>query len=1034
MIEIGQRVGAFEIVERLGAGGMGEVFRARDTTLGREVAIKVVAQQAGHADRLDRLRREARVLASLNHPGIAAIYGLEQLDGVPLLILELIDGPTMAERLKTAPLALADALEAARSTADALAFAHRKGIVHRDLKPANIKYGADGRVKLLDFGLAKFMADSDQASADEATAQLTADGAVFGTAPYMSPEQARGGTVDRKTDIWAFGCVLFEMLTGKRAFPSIAAVFESEPEWSALPAATPPAVRSLIKRCVQKDAARRPSDLADAVSVLTSTLHDARLGTRPSSPTGLRWAGAALLAAVVMGSVLLWRSGDQAGPAAGMAVERAATAIPLRRSIAALDLSNLSRRPDRAWISTALRELIGAELWSGNELRVISGEGVSQMRIDLELPASEAFTIDTLTRIRENLGADLVVAGSFVATGDRLQVSVRVQDSRTGDTVAQVSETGAVADVIALGQAVGGQLRQSLGLSAVGHDSGSAASLPPGRAGQLYAEGLERARTYDLLGARRLFEQALGEAADLPLVRMAYAQSLSALGYEAAARQEAQRAVAGAAGLPPLQRQRLDGQFRILTNDWPGAIDVYGAALKAQPDDLEAGLTLARAQWRAGRIVEGVATVEALRRHGPPFHDDPQLDLLESNLRQAMGEHNVSVELAQRAAVRARARGARFLLASAQATESRTLILLGDYQGAIEAGREAQRQYEAAGNRSGVADALGTVAIAMFYLADYDGERRLHEQELSVARDIGARRQESRALGNLAMVDSLTGRLASALARERETEAIRRELGDERNLPSSLHNIAELYQSMADLDRAEQSYREGAALAVTTSATTTGYFLLTGLGDVAAARGNLAEARKFYEEATAGRTAAGEKAYAAASQLALATALVAAGQGAEAATLARTAAEVFRSVKDPAREGWALGFLAAAELQQGRHDQAQAAIDLGRPLIERATYLRAILTFAMNEARVLMAAGDTAAAQKAAVLLRGALDQAIKGGYVNRQLELRLVLGEAELLDPATRTAGLARLRALAADARSRKYAVIADRATALLF
>ena len=245
----GRRLGAYQVQARIGVGGMGEVYRARDTKFGRDVAIKILPRHfTSDPDRLARFEREARVLASLNHPHIGAIYGFEDADGVRALVLELVEGETLADRIARGPIPLNDALTIARQIADALDAAHEKGIVHRDLKPANIKITPDGIVKVLDFGLAK-AASGDAATADltqspTVTVGGTREGVILGTAAYMSPEQARGQTVDKRTDIWAFGCVLYEMLTGRAAFArdtltdTLAAVVEGRPNWSLL-SATP---------------------------------------------------------------------------------------------------------------------------------------------------------------------------------------------------------------------------------------------------------------------------------------------------------------------------------------------------------------------------------------------------------------------------------------------------------------------------------------------------------------------------------------------------------------------------------------------------------------------------------------------------------------------------------------------------------------------------------------------------------------------------------------------------------------------------
>lgn len=289
LLTTGDRVGRYEITAVLGAGGMGEVYRARDPKLHRDVAVKVLAGSGSpDPERLARFEREARILASLSHPHIGHIYEVEEADGFPALILEIVEGETLAERLAEAAPArtrmpLREALTIARQIADALGAAHEKGIIHRDLKPSNIKIAPDGTVRVIDFGIAKALA-SPAADAEAGTLTMTAEGtegSILGTLGYMSPEQARGRPVDARTDIWAFGCVLFEMLAGCRAFDgatpwdTVAAILEREPDWNALAPATPPRVRDLLRRCLEKDPRRRLHAIADARIELEDAATDA---------------------------------------------------------------------------------------------------------------------------------------------------------------------------------------------------------------------------------------------------------------------------------------------------------------------------------------------------------------------------------------------------------------------------------------------------------------------------------------------------------------------------------------------------------------------------------------------------------------------------------------------------------------------------------------------------------------------------------------------------------------------------------------
>jgi serine/threonine-protein kinase len=335
---VGQRLGSYTLRSLLGVGGMGEVYRAHDATLGREVAIKVLPPAfTSDPQRRARFEREARLLATLNHPNIGAIYGLEEVGGVRALVLELVEGETLAERIAgggraagaNAPgLPLAEARPLARQIAEALDAAHEKGIVHRDLKPANIKITPDGAVKVLDFGLAK------PARPDRSRPDLTEsrDGVILGTAAYLSPEQARGHSVDKRGDIWAFGCVLYEMLTGRLAFAgdtasdTIAKILEREPDWSALPASTPVAIRRLLHRCLAKDPRQRFRDIGD-VRIEIEAIDEAPTGVSGAAPSAssvktrtarLPWVAVGALAFGLVLALTLWAPWRPAPP--GMAM------------------------------------------------------------------------------------------------------------------------------------------------------------------------------------------------------------------------------------------------------------------------------------------------------------------------------------------------------------------------------------------------------------------------------------------------------------------------------------------------------------------------------------------------------------------------------------------------------------------------------------------------------------------------------------------------------------------------------------------
>src|SRR6516165_8374193 len=313
-----QAIAHYRITSKLGEGGMGEVWRATDTKLGRDVAIKVLPEAfAGDPDRMARFTREAQMLASLNHPNIAVIYGVEER----ALVMELVEGLTLAERIAQGTIPLEEALSIAKQIAEALEYAHERSIIHRDLKPANIKITPEARVKVLDFGLAKALSNEavagDPSSSPTLTMHGTVAGVIMGTAAYMSPEQARGAAVDKRSDIWSFGVVLYEMLTGRHLFrgetlsDTLAEVLKTDPDWSALPDKTPEAIRKLLRRCLERDRKRRLRDIGDAVMEIDEAQAEpeANAVTAASTPV-LRlfpWIAAMVLLALALPAVWLLR-------------------------------------------------------------------------------------------------------------------------------------------------------------------------------------------------------------------------------------------------------------------------------------------------------------------------------------------------------------------------------------------------------------------------------------------------------------------------------------------------------------------------------------------------------------------------------------------------------------------------------------------------------------------------------------------------------------------------------------------------------
>jgi serine/threonine protein kinase/Tol biopolymer transport system component len=346
LLNAGSKLGPYEITGAIGAGGMGEVYQAHDTKLGRDVAIKILPEAFAHdPERLSRFQREAKMLAALNHPNIATIYGLEQSNGTNYLVMELVSGETLAERVKRdGAVPIEEALAICKQIAEALEAAHEKGIIHRDLKPANVKVTPEGKVKVLDFGLAKaFEGDAVSSNPSESptlSRAATMQGVILGTAAYMSPEQARGKAVDKRTDIWAFGCVLYELLCGRPAFEGediteiLAAVVKTEPDWNRLPESTPPALRTLLRRCLRKDMRQRFHDTADVRIEIEEAL-TVQATLAPAVPKVRnaaiwRWALLSGITCLLVGSIVtgtvVWKAKPDMTP---QPVSRLAVELPI---------------------------------------------------------------------------------------------------------------------------------------------------------------------------------------------------------------------------------------------------------------------------------------------------------------------------------------------------------------------------------------------------------------------------------------------------------------------------------------------------------------------------------------------------------------------------------------------------------------------------------------------------------------------------------------------------------------------------------
>ena len=423
----GERVGAYEILMQIGAGGMGEVYRATDTKLRRDVAIKVLPHRlADSPELLARFEREARMLASLNHPNIATLYGLEQAGTTRYLVMELVAGDTLAERIARGPVPLKETLAICRQLGEGLEAAHKKGITHRDVKPANIKVTPEGRVKILDFGLAKSLEIErlDSLDMSTVTAGPTREGQVLGTPAYMSPEQVRGKPVDQRGDIWAFGCVLYELLSGRRAFrgetmnDTLAKVLEREPDWSSLPSSTPPPIQQLLRRCLQKETSSRYPAITEITSEIDELVRSLNV---------IQGQGEDLL-----------RSGKNI------------------RALAVLPLANLSGDSQQDYFADGMTDALITTLAQIGALRVISRTSVMQYK----------GTRKPLPEIARELNVQVVLEGTVLRSANRVRIAAQLIDALTDTHLWAKTYESEMRDILAVqsevAQAVAQEIRLKL--------------------------------------------------------------------------------------------------------------------------------------------------------------------------------------------------------------------------------------------------------------------------------------------------------------------------------------------------------------------------------------------------------------------------------------------------------------------------------------------------------------------------------------------------------------------------------------------
>jgi eukaryotic-like serine/threonine-protein kinase len=799
--------GRYRLQTELGRGGMGRVFRAQDLKLRRDVAVKMLVPGVHDEHHLQRFEQEARAAGSLNHPNILDVHDIGLHEDEPFIVEELLEGDSLRDILRRGPLQSEKVVGLALQMARGLAAAHAKGIVHRDLKPENIFLTTEGTIKLLDFGIAKLLGPDEQkpltSDAPEPPAHMTRTGVVVGTVGYMSPEQVRGEHTDQRSDVFSFGAVLYEMLSGRQAFAGSSfaecrqAILHDEPPL--LPAADPQPLAKLIRRCLKKEPAERPASAQELVQHLNELSE--RSGTR--SHRWRAWAAGALVAAVAAGgAVELWHSRSGAAPQ------------PIaRRSVAVLGFRNLSGNPEAEWVSTALSEMFATELSVDEALRTIPGESVVQMKRALQLPDADSLGPETLAKIRRNLGSDLVVLGSFVDLGNegdgQLRVDIRLQDASAGTTIAALSDSGTKAHLIDLVARAGARLREKAGIAAPSSASTAqlTASLSPNQdALRFYYEGLAKARAFDSRAAREDLERSISLDPAFPLSHAALSAALFSLGYDQRAKDEAEKALALSARLPNSERLLVKGQYHRAWRQWPQAIDTYRGLFTSFPDNVDHGLRLASVQSSAGKGKDALVTVAELRKLPPPASQDARIDLAEAMAAAQIGDLKRQLAFARAGAEKAAAQGVPLVAGQLLIWEGDALLDLGEPKKAIEAHQRAKELFALAGDRGRVAQAHERIGTVLVEMRDYPGARKALGDALAITRELGTQASTGNILGELAIMFRHERKFPEAEKLLREALAIQRQAGNLRGQANALGNLANVYQSAGDLDAALETF------------------------------------------------------------------------------------------------------------------------------------------------------------------------------------------------------------------------------------
>jgi tetratricopeptide (TPR) repeat protein/DNA-binding winged helix-turn-helix (wHTH) protein len=759
--------------------------------------------------------------------------------------------------------------------------------------------------------------------------------------------------------------------------------------------------------------------------------------------------------------------------------------MTVRPSIAVLGFKNLSGRDDEAWLSTALSEMLGAELASGQKLRMIAGENVARMKMDLALPPADGYAADTLLKIHRNLGNDMVVLGSYLAlgkgTGGKIRVNLQLQNARTGDTIAAVSEDGTESGLPELISRTGEKVRRVLQIGGVTPDDAQQirAAFPENpEAARLYAEGLVKLRSFDVLGARELFQQAVTADPKHALSHAALSESWWSLGSDAKAKEEGEKALALSASLSREDQLSVEARYRWSAHQWQRAVEVYKTLWEVFPDNPDYGVNLSRVEAQAGMGKESMATVEALARN-PLAATDPRVDLAEASAADKLGDLHREERAAARAAEKGKQTGTRILTGRALLTQGSALSALGENDQAVAILTQAQTIFSEVGDQQGIARVLNNLSIIERHEGKLDeAEKHIvqaseifqragskqgavmafnnlsniywqqgkiakavdaQQQSLKLSREMNDKLHESVSLSNIAGLLEIQGKLGEARQYFEQSLHLSQEMGDKEGIGMVLGNIADLLTRQGDLATAKKLAEDALKADQESGVKSLEGYALFQLAEVLDAQGDSAGAKSKFEESARVRHEIKEAVTEAESQLALGQLQIEAHNAKAAEETARGIASVFQNAKSTDDAALSYSLLAVALCRQARVSEAQEPLQLSRNLLPKVVDIAVRLQVEMENALV---AGMSSSAAVGAPPKRNEVEHALndlksvqekaqKFGYSGIELESRLRQGELEL---HAGNVDLARghLRSLQKDAQAKGFASIANRAAAL--